>query len=310
LKIGSTTVVSLNNVEISNMVGASFSADGKKALVLFGSAGAVKGSVFDIPTETWQALAGTYDDAAWAPQGSSRLVSVAPGTQGGTVVTLTTFPANAALKPTAQVVATLRAQDMRLAWKGANALVLYDRPTAYGEGTAWSLDLGTKNIVPLIRETLGMDLIWNPVRGNGVVFKSTVTNKGGMLTAVNGAGVQTAQFNFLTLPAKCSFVSPASTTGTASAATGVATATSTSNYIACGVPADQDKLTISPLPDRYYQKAFFTSDRLVVIDLNTQGIVFVGTTNEAVDATNLKIANGKLYFLNRYNDGLYAVPYE
>jgi hypothetical protein len=175
---------------------------------------------------------------------------------------------------------------------------VYDPPSAYSVGTAWTINTRTQDITPLIRETLGMDLVWNPVRSSGLVFRGNITNKGGVLEYAGSSGARTAQFNFVTLPAKCSFLYTSSTT------------TSTPNYIGCGVPADQATLASTPMPDRYYQKAAFTNDRLVVIDLDTQGIVFVATTLEPVDATNVQLANGALYFINRYDSGLYAVPFQ
>lgn len=291
VSVGTSTTANLNNVAITDVVGASFSADRKKILVLFGSAGTLKASVFDVTASSWQALPGSYEDVAWAPQ-SNVVAGVSASAQGGSVVTLTTIAAT----QSSRTLATLRAQDLRITWQTSDAVIVYDRPSAYSEGAAWTIDTRTQTITPLIRETLGMDLAWNSIENVGIVFRGTVSNRGGALALAGSSGFQQAQFNFVTLPAKCSFLSSQATTSP--------------NYLACGVPADQNRFANAQLPDRYYQKALFTTDRLVVIDLDTQGIVFVGTTLEPVDATNFQVAGGNLYFLNRYDNGLYSVPFQ
>ncbi len=317
LRIAASSSVSLSGTAISNVTNASFSADGKRVLVIFGTPGSLKASVFDVVTLSWQALPGLYSSAAWAPQGYVIASTLSDTRTGRTTVYLTTL----GITPQTRAIASLRAQDLALTWQKPGTLILYDRPSAYGAGTAWTLDTKTNLIVPLIRETTGMDLAWDPLRNQGLVFQSTLVNKGGSLALVSQAGVQQARFNFLTLPAKCSFtpvpvtpvvtVAATTTTSTTKAKVVVAPATvPTKNYVACGVPTNQDQLGDTVLPDAYYQKALFTNDRLVVIDLDTQGVVFVGLTPDPVDATDLKIIDGLLYFTNRYDNALYAVPFQ
>jgi len=293
----STAPVSLSNATISGIADASFSADGKKALVLFGTAGALKASVFDVATLSWTALSGSFDDAAWAPQGYAIAALSLNAVAGKTDLSIITLGATPTIKTQAQQVVGLRARPLRVAWQQPGTVILYDRPTAYGEGTAWTVVIKTKVIAPLVRETLGMDLSWGTTPNLGLLFQGTLAQRGGSLGLIDGVGTAVAQLNFLTLPVKCSFASAAATSSS-----------STSSYLACAVPADNQQLASAVLPDAYYQKAFFTSDRLVVIDLTTQGIVFVGTTPNPADAVSLQLTGSNLYFINRYDNGLYMIP--
>lgn len=293
LRVDGDSSATLNNVALSNVVRASFSADGTKALVLFGTPGAVKASVFDLPTASWLALAGTYEDAAWAPQGYT-IATLSASVQGSVVALVTPT-----VRPTPQTIATLRAQSLRLEWQTPSSLIIYDRPSAIAQGTAWSLNTQSRVITPLVRATYGMDLAWNTVRNIGIVFRGSPGGRGGSLALAGGTGVRTAQFNFLTLPSKCSFVG-----------VGTSTTAVVSDYLACGVPIDQSRFASAQLPDRYDQKGLFTLDRLVVVDLDSQGIVFVGTPDVAADVQTVRLAGNTLYFINRYDNGLYATPFQ
>lgn len=303
LRLTSSATVSLSNTAIADVRGASFSADGKKALVVFGAPGALKASVFDTTALTWQALTGLYDHAMWGPQGYG-IVWTAHDAQGRTIISLTTVGATSAAT---QTIATIAMTDARIAWQSANTLIAYDAPSAYNEGAAWSINIQTKVVTPLIRETLGLDLAWDPVRNQGLMLESTLANTGGSLALVGSVGLKAAQFNFLTIPAKCSFAAlPIAPAGTSTRPGTV----QTTNYLACGVPINQDQLARANLPDQYYQRAFFTTDRLVVVDLNTRGIIFVGSLPSAMDITDVRLAGTTAYFLSRYDNALYAVLFE
>jgi hypothetical protein len=304
LRTTSSATVSLSNTAIADVVNASFSPDGKKALVVFGTPGSLKASVFDTGTLSWQALTGLSDQSSWGPQGYN-IVWTSHDGAGRTIVLITAIGTKTA---TTQTVATLPVTDLAVAWQNAGTLIVYDKPSAYAEGSAWTIDIKTKTVVPLVRETQGLDLAWDAIRNQGIALQGTIASTGGSLSLVNSVGLPSAQFNFLTLPEKCSFaalpIAPATTT-----APKAKTTPQTTNYLACGVPVNQNQLSDAHLPDDYFQQALFTTDRLVIVDLDTRGIIFVGTLPTAADATKIQLAGTTAYFINRYDGSLYAVPF-
>jgi hypothetical protein len=74
----------------------------------------------------------------------------------------------------------------------------------------------------------------------------------------------------------------------------------------CAIPRDQDTLGIARLPDEYDQKILFTNDdiyKISTIDGNSSDLL----SGQTIDATNLKIFNHILFFVNRYDQKLYAM---
>jgi hypothetical protein len=85
------------------------------------------------------------------------------------------------------------------------------------------------------------------------------------------------------------------------------TSTTTLNLY-CAVPRDQDTFGVARLPDEYDQKMLFTADDFYRINTTSGALSTVfSNTNLTLDATDLKIANGILFFVNRYDQKLYAI---
>lgn len=125
---------------------------------------------------------------------------------------------------------------------------------------------------------------------------------------------------FLTLPSKCAFSyqpTTASTTtptsSSSSTSTPSSTVTSTSQaptaFLAlyCGIPIDPTELSIAQLPDSYDQLAFFTADAFYEINTETGAIQNIFSPTESIDASVLHVFNNTLFFVNRYDQKLYAI---
>jgi hypothetical protein len=100
----------------------------------------------------------------------------------------------------------------------------------------------------------------------------------------------------------------ATTTKPASATQAVSGAASSTKTLYCAVPRNQQKLGFSTLPDDYLMRALYTSDNFLAINLDTGNTTPVFTdASQTLDATNLKIFNQILFFVNRYDNKLYAI---
>ena len=83
-----------------------------------------------------------------------------------------------------------------------------------------------------------------------------------------------------------------------------------SPFLDCAVPRDQQGLKIAQLPDEYQKNALFTSDNFYKINL-ADGSLFTifDDPSIAIDATNMKVVNKTLFFVNRFDSKLYSLNF-
>ena len=144
-----------------------------------------------------------------------------------------------------------------------------------------------------------------------------------------GAGVSSTQdLTFLTLPSKCTFnfevpapipvtgsVVATTTTGThtsgtkAIVPTPIAPTTQAPAYLAayCAIPQDTSKLNGAKLPDDYEKMSLFTQDNFYKIHTDTGATENFFLPTQILDASKLKMFNNILFFVNRYDQKLYAI---
>lgn len=76
------------------------------------------------------------------------------------------------------------------------------------------------------------------------------------------------------------------------------------------MPHDQDTLSIVRLPDEYDQKIYFTDDDFYRIDTGASSlneIFSFSMANQNIDSADMKIINNILFFINRYDQKIYAL---
>lgn len=313
--------VILSSSKIQDIMSASFSYDGKKILVNFGDAGDPQTSVFDIASKAWTPLPQGMQSPVWSPNNYqvAYLTTGASGSGKESVATLNV----AALSTPPSVLTTITMEDMLLQWPNKNMLVLSDKPDAYTVGSALAFNISSKAITPIAFEYPSLQSAWsNATSGLGVIFTGTAGNVGGDLSLISPSGNQRV-LTFVTLPSKCAFnedivalPQAASTTAT-TAATSTKAATSTMTMagattttldLYCAVPRDQQTLSIARLPDEYDQKMIFTADDFYKVNTSDGALTTVFSDQSYnLDATDLKIFNDRLFFINRYDERLYGV---
>ncbi len=309
--------VILSSSKIQDIIGASFSYDGKKILVNFGDGADPQTSVFDLASKAWTPLPQGMQSPAWSPSSYqvAYLTSGASGSGKENIVILNSVAPGAA----PSVLATVAMEDMLLRWPNKGTLILSDKPDAYIVGSAWAFNISNKTIISVDFQDLALQSIWsNATSGLGLIFRGTTGYVGGDISLLNFSGSQTV-LTFVTLPSKCAFnedvvalpqgaSTTAATSTTAKATTTAMAATTTTLDLYCAVPRDQQTLTIARLPDEYNQKIILTADDFYKVNTNdgTLSVVFSDQSYN-LDATDLKIFNNRLFFINRYDQRLYGV---
>lgn len=313
--IANNNVDVLSSSQIQNIISTGFSYDGAKILISFGDANNPQTSVFDIKTKSWTPLPARMESPRWSPI-DYRIAYLRGNTDG--TATLETFDA-AKTKNNITPIITFYIQDVALLWPTKNTIMFYDHPSIYTLGSVWSLDLQKKSFTPVIAEQQGLETAWsNTTTTRGIVFTGNASQYGGHLQLIDGSGGTLERLTFTTLPPKCLFnmFTPSGTASSTMQATTTQSPTSTpiavipSSYLAlyCAVPRDQSSFSSSRLPDDYEDGALFTSDNIYRINTTNGNIdTLFSDQSQNVDVSNMKIFNGSLFFINRYNQRIYSL---
>lgn len=310
----------LSSSEIHNVVSASFSNDGKKILIGFGSATSPQWSVFDVASKAWSVLPVSPMAAVWAPSGYT-IAYFAPASGGTALSTLDLSSSKS--KPRALV--TFPSEDFVLSWHSPDEIILADRPSAVFSGSIFALNVKTGVLRNIVLNRVGLEAQWNQSATMAVILAGTSLARGGELGIIDANGTLLHAMNFLTLPSKCAFTPPApptppvvKTTTKASTSTPSSTPTSASSSatsttpvlpgLICAIPQDTNALQRVGLPDTYEQKMLYTADTFYGITLNTGSLIpLFRDDSQSFDATDVKIVNGSIFFVNRYNEKLYGL---
>lgn len=274
----------LSTSTISQIITTSFSYDGKKVLATYRVGTTTQSSVFDVATQAWTHLPNNIQSPVWSPT-SDQVAYLAPSNTGSE--TLTTIDAGTAnAKPVA--VSTLAMEDMSLQWPSKNIMIISDRPSAYTTGSIWLFNTSSQTLSPAAYEELGAESLWS-ASDSALIFSAGPNNAGGQLMFQNATGTQRT-LSFKTLPSKCVFESSA--------------------IIYCAIPHDQSTFSAARLPDEYDQGVYSTDDDFYRVDAGagSLGEIFsYSAANQNLDATHLKIFNNILFFINRYDQKIYAL---
>lgn len=311
----------LSSSAIDNLIRAAFSFDGTMALVNFGDPSNPQSSFFNLKAKSWSPLPAGLTSPSWSPV-DDRIAYLTHTGITETLATLDLSKVNA--KPVTYL--SLDAQDLNVQWLNQNQVVLFDKPSAYTVGSAWLFDLQKKVLTPIVTEWPGFESTWTgaligtttPI---GLVFQSTAYDRGGTLQLIHSDGSVVQNLNFLTLPSKCLFndewiANEATTTlfeggglGSTASSSGASSITKKAVlFLYCAVPTDQSSLSLANLPDDYNQMSLFTVDQIYKIDTSDGQVTSIlpnGSIN--FDATDLRVFNNILFFVNRYDRKLYAI---
>jgi uncharacterized protein YxeA len=279
---------------ISNIISTAFSYDGKKALVTSRVGTTTQSSIFNLASQIWTRLPDGMQNPVWSPT-DYQVAYFVPSNSGSE--TLTTINIGATTTKPVSII-SLAMEDMMLQWPNKNTLVISDRPSAYTTGSIWLFSVSSKALFSAAYEDLGVESLWG-ASGSALIFSAEPNNAGGQLAFRNATGTQKV-LSFATLPSKCTFGPSITTSST----------TNPSGLIYCAVPSDQTTFSVARLPDEYDQGVYFTNDDLYSINTGTGSLAKIFSSsaiNQNLDATHMEVFNNVLFFINRYDQKIYAL---
>jgi hypothetical protein len=275
----------ISSEPIENLQAIKASPDGKQILIKSGSFISPNLTIFNVETEIQQPLPSGVTAAAWSADGKKiaylQTSQTAKSNQSNLIIKDLSDPK----QKTTQII-SLSQKDFDLEWISAQKIILVPKPSAFYQGTAWSVDIKNKTLNSLGPETYGLIVKWSADGKLGLKFSSQTQGQGGSLSLISDSGSTRATFpNLLTLPDKCFVSDP---------------------KIYCAIPQ-----TISPqtiLPDDYLKKAVYFNDSIYQIDILQNSLTEIfAATDPALDVSHLSLSANQLLFIDRYDNRLYGL---
>ncbi len=286
------TSSTLSTTAINDIITASFSYDGKKILVSSGDPNAPQTNIFDVAAKTWSSAPQGLQSPRWSPS-NYQIAYLSQSASG--MLSLSTIDASN-LKKAPSTLLSLHATDLSLQWISKTQFVLSDKPSAENNGSVLFFDSQKNTVTPVVYENAGTESIWgvNATNTLGLVFEGN--GGGSILRLITTTGAVYHTLTSLTLPSKCVFSVESAPSSTPT------------SYLYCGIPTDPSAISSAQLSDNYNMMSLFTSDEITRINTASGARdVLWSDSSQNVDATDLKFFNGTLFFVNRYDQKLYAL---
>ncbi len=275
--------VDLLKQEVKGVIKLEGSPSGNKALVAFGNAASPQWAVFDTQDKAWRPLPSTIIDATW---GISDDGIVATTKSMGNNIALTYITISKTPFDIKTIVKDFRFNSVTLAIKSIDELYIMERPSALALSHVWLFNLKSNALTQVLNPANGLTLV--PGSNKDIFFRFSSPNNFAILNRSLG---MTQPFPYVTLPQKCDGVSTA---------------------VYCFVPKNTSIFSASnSMPDDYLMKKTYTSDDFYRLDLTTGGDRLIVTGDSAnapaLDAQNVRTRGTSTYFVNRYDNYVYAI---
>lgn len=280
-EIAKQAVAALNFIESSPRA-----ASGQKALVAFGDPLAPQWGIFDFVDKVWRPLPNDIGNATWGKNDTTLI-----GTRkNGGEFNLVTMDISKTPPVTQTLIKDFRFKDVNFIFKPPQSLLIIEKPSASYESRVWELNLDPKKLTFNLLMQGKNGLMLNFANDKSTAFQFVAPDEFRILDA---QFQERTPLFFTTLPSKCALDAAA-------------------QIVYCFAPQDfPPELPNLTLPDDYLQNRFRTTDTLYKIDLATDDVSNVFTSGSGdfppMDAKNPAVRDGKIYFVNKYDNYLYEI---
>lgn len=257
---------------LNNLHSITSSADGSMVIAEFNYPELPSLSVFSASSASWKPLPPGTISAAFSPD--SKKIAY---TDQSALRTL-----DLATQKTDEIQ-KMSQVGFKLNWLKTSEIFFYEEPSIETISRFYSFNLTAKTFTNIMDGQFGVDVLWSKDGKQGIRLASI--SRIPKLELINEFGDADIRFTFLTVPEKCLLETA---------------------KIYCGVPKNIRNGII--LPDDYYKKKDYFVDDIFELDLPTGKITKIFDGNESsIDASDLKIKDGALLFINRYDNKVYSL---
>src|SRR3989344_1107696 len=171
VKIINGNTNALSSSKLDNAMAASFSFDGKKVLVKYGTAQTSFFTVFDRDTLLWTGLGGEGLRAAdWSP-GTHEIAYLEKTGSGSKIGILNTDKLQDSKKPelgfAKTVIGSINELDSDIIWLSQNEILISSKPARYIPSTILKYKIKEKTFEPIVLGVLGATVHWDKSLENG-----------------------------------------------------------------------------------------------------------------------------------------------
>lgn len=277
--------VEVSKQGVSRFINLDPSPSGERVLVSSGNPDSPQWSLFDSIDKVWRPLPKELVNVTWAGS-ESQLVGVVQLNN-----TLSLSFINIAKQPYGYktIVPNFNMLDVVFSAKSSTELLISEKTSSYSSSRIWQLDTKTGIMTLVTSPAFGSFVRWS--NNKDVLFRFSSPSKFSILDRTFSEIVPTL---LTTLPSKCDG-------GT--------------DVVYCFVPKDTNAFSRTrAIPDDYFMNKLYTSDDLHKVDLRTgnDSAVVVGEAGSvpALDADNVIYVNSSIYFMNKYDNYVYAVEHK
>ncbi len=258
------------------------SFDGRWFIEKWGSTNNPRFSLFDVENNTWTTFSDLYFmDMDFSPN-ESKIVYL-EDLAGKITLGIMDLTKKTGAEFSRNPIMSLFLRDMVISWPSSDSIILSDKPSYRVFGSTWKYSISTNKFEPLVSGRSGTWIKWDKKTGYGIQFSHLDEDK---LEIINTNGETIFTSPVLTFPDKC---------------------ITTTDILYCALP--QNMALNKLLPDDYLKKSFYTNDTFYKFNLKNGEMkqLFTASAPVKIDAINLVLENGKLYFINRYDRKLYQL---
>ncbi|MCX6788373.1 MAG: hypothetical protein NTZ36_00625 [Candidatus Jorgensenbacteria bacterium] len=279
-KDGEDSVVSKQ--PISNFISLEASPSGEKVILSFGSPSNIQLAIFDSVDKVLRPLPKEILNASWAGT-DNQLVGV---TQQNDVTLLSLINISKQPYTYKTLVTNFSIKDALFSTKSATEILISEKPSSHSLSGVWQLDTDTGVMTLVVSPALGSFIRW--ASGKDLMFKFASPNKFSILDRSFG---EISPVLFTTLPNKCD---------------------GGLDVIYCFIPKDKGVFSnTNSMPDDYFMNNIFTSDDFYKISPSSgiESLIMAGGSGKipVIDADNVSYANSSTYFINKYDNYVYAI---
>lgn len=277
LEISTRSFSGINNVRSDS--------EGERVLVSFGDPRNPEWGLFDSGDGVWRPIPSYIKDAIWGER--DEVIAIVATEDGESLVSFDITELQNGGEVEEVLIENFTLKDVEISFSSPDSVIISEKPASFYGSRVWKFNMDDKDLIQILSPTKGLVMNWDE---GGTVFEFEYDGEDSWFNILDGDLTNVFPVPFTTFPSKCN---------------------GADDKIYCFVPVSS--LENLELPDDYFKSKFYTSDSLYELDIESKELkqkVSADDFNINVDALDPKKIGGSIYFINKYDKGLYRLTIE
>lgn len=257
-------------------------SEGERVLVSFGDPRDPEWGLFDSGDGVWRPIPSYIRDAVWGDR--DEVIAVVATENGESLVSFDITKLQNGGDVEEVLVENFTLKDIKMDFSSPDSVIISEKPASFYGSRVWKFNMDDKELIQILSPTRGLVMDWQE---DDIVFEFEYDGENSWFNILDGDLNNVLPVPFTTFPSKCN---------------------SADEKIYCFVPVSS--LENMELPEDYLKSKFYTSDSLYELDIESKSLkqkVSADDFNINVDALYPEKIGGSVYFINKYDKGLYRL---